>query len=160
MKTRFLLCMMALWAMCAAAQPPQMPQSSSHDHSYYLLSGPHHSVNIQPLKSERVSRLNATPASCMNPINKASTNQPTHQVDIILDYDTESQKPKRIVFITDEANYDNTDLELYQLQKGSNIMSILEAHAPAFLSLGNGSTRGDTSWAFCYDQCDTQFQQG
>lgn len=134
MKTRFLLCMMALWAMCAAAQPPQMPQSSSHDHSYYLLSGPHHSVDIQPLKSERVSRLNATPASCMNQINKVSTNQPTHQVDIILDYDTESQKPEQIVFITDETNYDNTDLELYQLQKGSNIMPVPEGTYDIFVT--------------------------
>ena len=128
MKVKLLLCMMALGLLTATAQPPQ-PRIL--EDGFYLMPTPHQ-VTVKPMKANGNTMKSMVNTNTKR--NKARADEPTYQVDIILDFDAEAQKPERIIFITDETIFDNTVLELYQLQKGSNIMSVPEGTYDIFVT--------------------------
>lgn len=110
MKVKLLLCMMALWAMCAAAQPRVL------EDGFRLMPNPNQ-VTVKPMKVKGNAMKNMVNTTTKR--NKARADEPTYQVDCVLDFDTVSQKAGRIEIV----NLDTYIVE-YAVQKGSNILSV------------------------------------
>ena len=113
MKAKLLLCMMALGLLTATAQPPQ-PRVL--DDGFYLMPTPH-PVTVKPMKVKgniMKSMVNTTTKR-----NKARADEPTYQVDCVLDFNSESQKAGRIEII----NHDTYIVE-YGVQQGSNVLTV------------------------------------
>ena len=116
MKTRILLCMMALWAICAAAQP-QMPRLL--DNGFRLMPN-HHQVFATSTKSNKTSKTT-------NIVTKRIAERadvPTYQVNFVLDFNTETQKADMIHILNEETSIYNFQQDLYQLVQGSNVMTV------------------------------------
>lgn len=122
MKARILLCMMALWAICAA-QPPQQLMPRVLDNGFRMMPN----MNQIAVKPYETTMKNTAPSSAIKRANKVRAEQPTHQVNFVLDFDDEiGQKPHEIVLKNKDYELRNPDLGLDQLQKGFNVLSIPE----------------------------------
>ena len=115
MKVKLLLCMMALWT-CAFAQGPITPQR--------LVPGKSHQGLTQRQTTAKPFGLDE--ASKTNRANKARADQPSYDVDFVLDFDTETQTAYQIYLNNnDDGNvYWNSNFGVYNLVKGSNVMAV------------------------------------
>lgn len=128
MKAKLLLCMIALGALFAPAQTPQALRSQ------VLEGGFHWKPNLKSLSAKPVLRaepqLNSLATSTKAP--SASKAKPwdgatTHQVNFVLDFDTEHQSTYDITFLHPEyGNFSNWSLGVYDLEYGNNILTIPE----------------------------------
>lgn len=57
-------------------------------------------------------------------ISKIKTEEATSQLDIVLNFDSESQSAERILFMNSETEFSNMDCGVYVHENGSNIMSV------------------------------------
>ncbi len=106
---------MALWT-CAFAQGPITPQR--------LVAGKSHQGLTQRQTTAKPFSLDE--ASKTNRANKARADQPSYNVDFVLDFDTETQTAYRIYLNNnDDGNvYWNSNFGVYNLVKGSNVMPV------------------------------------
>lgn len=116
MKARILLCMMALWAICAVAQLPQSLRPQVLEDGFYLMPTPHQvSIKSMMVADKTVSMAtSATPKR-----NKARADEPTYQIDCVLDFDTKSQIAGSISIV-------NLDTYIVErgVEHGSNVLTV------------------------------------
>jgi hypothetical protein len=106
---------MALWAICAAAQPPQQLQPSIFDGGFRLMPSPH-KISVTPMKNNdsgiKNAQTNASPKR---------SELPTYEVECNLDFNEEYQTGLEIrIFNKEEGESINNPT------KGSNILSVPE----------------------------------
>lgn len=113
MKTKVLLCLMMVGLLVASAQTP-----------IDRIPGVQHKLkNRDFVVTEKVVDLKSDKAK---PVQKAMARAAgvTHQVELVLDY-TDTQRAN-FTFVNEDGVISNFDLELWSLEKGSNIVSIPE----------------------------------
>lgn len=115
MKTKILLCLMVLMTLAAPAQYHLKEIPSLQDKL-----NPHH-LKI----TEKVVKNEAT-----NPLATRAQNvraeQPTHQVNFILDFDTETQDAYNVVLVNENGVLYYYNIDLWDLELGSNTATIPE----------------------------------
>lgn len=115
MKTKLLLCFMALGMLSAAASV-----TKNRTVRFFQAESPHPIV-VKQMNNQQNDIIAATERT---KVHEAHTEQAKHQVDFVLSFDTELQSVSQIQLISKDNYFDNDDLELYELQDGSNIMSV------------------------------------
>jgi hypothetical protein len=122
MKTKILLLMLTLGFLgCISAQIPQML-----DNGFYLMPNPHH-IQVKPSIKIDASTLIGAPAKKQPKHSiKRHIDLPTHQVDIVLNYDENLLEASEIRIENNESSFANYDQDLYALQNGSNILEVAE----------------------------------
>ncbi len=130
MKVKLLLCMMLLGALAATAQLPQelRPQ--------VLEGGFHWRPNLKSLSAKPFLRAepqlnslasNPVVSSAHKAKPKPWDGKPTHQVNFVLDFDTQSQSIRDITFLHPEyGKFNNWSLDVYDLEYGSNTLDVPE----------------------------------
>ncbi len=130
MKVKLLLCMMLLGALAATAQLPQelRPQ--------VLEGGFHWRPNLKSLSAKpflqaepQLNSLASNPvvSSAHKAKPKPWDGKPTHQVNFVLDFDTQSQSIRDIIFLHPEyGKFNNWSLDVYDLEYGSNTLDVPE----------------------------------
>ena len=120
MKVKLLLCMMALVAMCAAAQP-QMPRVL--EDGFRLMPNPHH-FTVKPMKAtDRAEKGIAATTTKANKRAKARADEPTYQVNFVLDFG-ENQKAQEIRLLGKESEVFNWEQDIYQLEQGTTTLAV------------------------------------
>lgn len=109
--------MMALWAICAAAQPPQHLQPRILDNGFRLMPT-NQQFKVQNEDSGNNIHHKSKP-------NKSGGTGGTigHQVDFVLDYN-ENQRPYIIRLISPDQYLDNFRCNVFELVEGSNVLTI------------------------------------
>lgn len=130
MKVKLLLCMLLLGALAATAQLPQelRPQ--------VLEGGFHWRPNLKSLSAKpflqaepQLNSLASNPvvSSAHKAKPKPWDGKPTHQVNFVLDFDTQSQSIRDIIFLHPEyGNFNNWSLDVYDLEYGNNTLAVPE----------------------------------
>ena len=121
MRTKLLLSMLALGMLFAFAQEPITPQRLERGHSQQGLV--QRQTTVKPFGLDEASMANRT---------KARADQPSYDVDFVLDFDTETQIASSIYLNNnDDGNvYVNSSLGVYDLIKGSNVMPVPAGRGP------------------------------
>ena len=113
--------MMALWPICAAAQP-QMPRVL--EDGFRLMPSPHH-FTVKPMKAaDKAEKGIAATTTKATKRTKARADEPTYQVNFVLDFDTECQKAYKIALENEDVYIDNSDQGIMELVKGSNVLTV------------------------------------
>ena len=120
---------MVLWAMCAAAQPPQHLQTRVFDDNCYFTPNPNSSVakcsTTSKLQFNFSSTSRTTKPKLTTPRKKqASEDEITYQVDFVLNFNADQQIAKEILIINNDTQISNIDQQIWSLEQGSNILSI------------------------------------
>ncbi len=136
MKAKLLLCMMLLGLLASSAQQP-MPRIL--DGGFHKMLTPHQ-FTIETTKTNEATTIAPAPKS-----NKARADQPTYQVDFVLDFDTETQMANSIE-VTNKEYYS----ENYELEKGSNILLVPEGTYDIIVSYTEWDTRLNYQWPLRY----------
>ncbi len=116
--------MMALWAMCATAQPRVT------DNGFIKMPSPH-PVLTKTLESKALS--SATPKRA----NKAKAGEVEHQVDFVLDFNAKKQLAWYIVLVNDEYLIQSDVDYGLNLVNGSNVMAIPEGTYDIYVRFQN-----------------------
>ncbi len=112
MKARILLCMFTLGLLTAMAQP-QMPRVL--EDGFRLMPNPHH-FTVKPMKAtNKAEKGIAATTTKATKRTKARADEPTYQVNFVLDFDTENQKAYQIRLLNKDYETDNFDQEIWQL---------------------------------------------
>ena len=120
MKARILLCMFTLGLLTAMAQP-QMPRVL--EDGFRLMPNPHHFA-VKPMKAtDKAEKGIAATTTKATKRTKARADEPTHQVDFVLDFG-ENQKAFQIRLLGKEREYNNYDLGIYQLEQGTTTFTV------------------------------------
>ena len=116
MNKKLLLSLLSLGVLCAFAQGPITPQRLEPRKARQSLVQRQTTVN--PFGFDGNGRVNRA--------NKARADQPSYNVDFVLDFDTETQTAFRIYLNNnDDGNvYFNSNLGVYNLIKGSNVLPV------------------------------------
>lgn len=116
MKTKLLFCFITLGFLSAAAQ-----FSIRQSEKFYQAQSPHPIVKQVDALQNCISA-----TSTREQVNIARSERVTHQVDFMLNFDTETQRAKQIKIINNDFSAENSDCGVYELINGSNVMSIPE----------------------------------
>ena len=112
--------MLTLGLLTATAQPP-MPRIL--DDGFRLMPTPNQ-VMVKPMKTADKTVKGLTTTTATTKRTKARADEPTYQVDFVLDFNTETQKAIEIRIFNEDCFLANYDLDIYQLENGSNSMPI------------------------------------
>ncbi len=113
--------MMALWAICTAAQP-QMPRVL--EDGFRLMPNPHQ-FTVKPMKAaDKAEKGIAAKATKSTKRTKARADEATYQVNFVLDFDTENQKAYQIRLLSKDYETGNFDQEIWQLEKGTTTLTV------------------------------------
>lgn len=143
MKVRFLLCMMALWAICAAAQP-QMPRVL--EDGFRLMPNPHQ-FTVKPMKAaDKAEKGIAAKTTKATKRTKARADEATYQVNFVLDFDTECQKAYQIALENKDVYIDNYEQDIWELVKGSNVLTVPAGTYDILVEFNVLDTTQDFEW--------------
>ena len=115
MKKKLLFCVMALAALTVAAQPRIL------EDGFRLMPTPKPLV-VKPAKAAETP-MKGIEAKAVRFKRSAKEDQPTHQVDFVLDFG-ENQKASQIRLLGKEREYNNYDLGIYQLEQGTTTFTV------------------------------------
>ncbi|MBR0023951.1 MAG: hypothetical protein IJP59_05010 [Muribaculaceae bacterium] len=118
MRNACLIVMMLLGLSTISARPVILEDEVFQEIPSHLNFKKHQNIR----KSARVVSNGVT----RQKISKIKAEEATSQLDIILNFDSESQSAERIIFINSETEISNMDCGVYVLENGSNIMSVTQ----------------------------------
>ena len=112
--------MMALVAICAAAQP-QMPRVL--EDGFRLMPNPHQ-FTVKPMKAtDRAEKGITATTTKATKRAKARADEPTYQVNFVLDFG-ENQKAQEIRLLGKESEVFNWEQDIYQLEQGTTTLAV------------------------------------
>ena len=145
MKAKLLFSMLVLGVLTAMAQPtaPIVP-----DNSFHKMITPHHFM----IKFDDTAQNPAISDKTMSPPFKGGGGGGTidpnaPKVNFILDFDTETQRAKRITLVNNTTYTDNYQQGIPQLQQGANILSVPKGTYEIIVVFDQLDTSRDDEWS-------------
>ena len=120
MRAKLLTGLLALGILCSFGQGLQPPQRFEHGILYQSTS-PLKTI-IKPLETNKGIKATAMPKRN----NKAKEDQPSHNVDFVLDFNVEKLRALQFVLISQDNYINSVNIGLWMLNCGSNIASVPE----------------------------------
>ena len=114
MNKKLLLSLLSLGMLCAFAQGPITPQRFERGAFHQAISP--HKIITKEVKNENGVENKRT--------NKAKEEQPSYNVDFVLDFNTEKQSAGSFTIINQNTEFSSMRLGLWDLVCGSNVASI------------------------------------